>query len=71
MPHQVEAQLLAVKQRWPEIDDFNLHLHNGRGVALASVYAALKVLEGPIHCVCKARSAAWRGVLIAAMGARR
>jgi len=46
MPHQVEAQLAAVKQRWPEITDFNLHLHNGRGVALASAYAALRVLDG-------------------------
>lgn len=46
MPHQVEAQLIAVKQRWPAITDFNLHLHNGRGVALASVYAALRVLDG-------------------------
>jgi hydroxymethylglutaryl-CoA lyase len=46
MPHQVEQQLVAVKQRWPAIRDFNLHLHNGRGVALASVYAALRVLDG-------------------------
>jgi len=46
MPHQVEQQLAAVKQRWPAITDFNLHLHNGRGTALASVYAALRVLEG-------------------------
>lgn len=46
MPHQVEQQLIAIKARWPEITDFNLHLHNGRGVALASVYAALGVLDG-------------------------
>ena len=46
LPHQVEAQLEAVKKRWPAINDFNLHLHNGRGTALASVYAALRVLEG-------------------------
>ena len=46
MPHQVEQQLAAVKARWPAVTDFNLHLHNGRGVALASVYAALRVLEG-------------------------
>jgi hydroxymethylglutaryl-CoA lyase len=45
MPHQVEEQLIAVKERWPEIKDFNLHLHNARGVALASVYAALRVLD--------------------------
>ena len=46
LPHQVEQQLEAVKKRWPQINDFNLHLHNGRGTALASVYAALRVLEG-------------------------
>ncbi len=46
MPHQVEEQLIAVKKRWPSINDFNLHLHNGRGTALASVYAALRVLDG-------------------------
>jgi hydroxymethylglutaryl-CoA lyase len=46
MPHQVERQLAAIKERWPSITDFNLHLHNGRGTALASVYAALRVLEG-------------------------
>jgi hydroxymethylglutaryl-CoA lyase len=46
MPHQVEQQLAAVKERWPSITDFNLHLHNGRGTALASVYAALRVLDG-------------------------
>ncbi len=45
MPHQIEQQLAAVKERWPSINDFNLHLHNGRGVALSSVYATLKVLD--------------------------
>jgi hypothetical protein len=46
MPHQVERQLAAIKERWPAITDFNLHLHDGRGMALASVYAALRVLDG-------------------------
>jgi len=46
MPHQVERQLAALKERWPSITDFNLHLHNGRGTALASIYAALRVLDG-------------------------
>lgn len=45
LPHQVERTLEAVKQRWPSIKDFNLHLHNARGAALASVYAALRVLD--------------------------
>ena len=45
MPHQLEQQLTAIKERWPSITDFNLHLHNGRGLALASVCAALRVLD--------------------------
>ena len=45
MPHQVERTITAVKERWPSIKDFNLHLHNARGVALASVYAALRVMD--------------------------
>ena len=45
MPDQVAEQFAAVKERWPSINDFNLHLHNGRGMALTSTYAALKVLD--------------------------
>jgi hydroxymethylglutaryl-CoA lyase len=45
MPDQIERQLVAIKEQWPAIRDFNLHLHNTRGVAIASVYAALKVLD--------------------------
>ena len=45
LPHQVERTLETVKARWPSITDFNLHLHNARGAALASVYAALRVLD--------------------------
>ena len=44
MPHQVERTVAGIKERWPSIRDFNLHLHNTRGAALASVYAALRVL---------------------------
>jgi hydroxymethylglutaryl-CoA lyase len=46
LPDQVERQLAEIKNRWPSITDFNLHLHNGRGTALASFYAALRVLDG-------------------------
>jgi len=45
LPHQVERTLEAIRNRWPTIRDFNLHLHNARGAALASVYAALRVLD--------------------------
>lgn len=46
MPDQVEKQVAEIKKCWPSITDFNLHLHNGRGTALASFYAALRLLDG-------------------------
>ena len=45
LPHKVEETVVAVKSRWPEIDHVRLHLHNGRNMAIASAYAALRVLE--------------------------
>lgn len=44
LPHRVEEQLLAVKERWPHIHRFYLHLHNARGMALPSAYAAMRAL---------------------------
>src|SRR6185295_10485780 len=34
LPHETERRLTAIKERWPAIRDFNLHLHNARGAAL-------------------------------------
>jgi hydroxymethylglutaryl-CoA lyase len=45
MPHVVEEQIVAIKHKWPEIKRWSLHLHNGRGMALPSTYAALRVLD--------------------------
>jgi hydroxymethylglutaryl-CoA lyase len=45
MPHAVEEQLEAIRAQWPQIDYFHLHLHDARGMALPSVYAALRVLD--------------------------
>ena len=45
MPHEVAAQLDAIKQRWPSVRDFTLHLHNARGMAIVSAYAALQALD--------------------------
>jgi hydroxymethylglutaryl-CoA lyase len=45
MPDQVQRQLVAVKERWPSIKSFNLHLHNTRGTALTSSYVSLKALD--------------------------
>ncbi len=45
-PAKVEESITRVKERWPEINHFRLHLHNGRNMAIASAYAALRTL-GP------------------------
>lgn len=44
-PGEVEADLHMIKQRFPSIDIFHLHLHNARGMAMLSIYEALKVLD--------------------------
>jgi hydroxymethylglutaryl-CoA lyase len=45
MPHELKAQLLAIKERWPDIEDFGLHLHNARGMAIVSAYSAMETLD--------------------------
>ena len=44
-PAKVEESITRVKERWPEINHFRLHLHNGRNMAIASAYAALRSLS--------------------------
>jgi hydroxymethylglutaryl-CoA lyase len=44
-PWAVEELLHAVLRDWPEIDRFDLHLHNSRGLALASTYEAIRILD--------------------------
>ena len=44
-PAKVEESLYRVKEKWPEINHFRLHLHNGRNMAIASAYAAMRTLE--------------------------
>ncbi|HEY6492714.1 MAG TPA: hypothetical protein VIZ43_05535 [Trebonia sp.] len=48
MPDQVEDQLTAITEQWPEVTAFHLHLHNTRGTAPLSVYTALRTLR-PQH----------------------
>ncbi len=48
MPHKVEDALARIKERWPEVHDFRLHLHDARNMALPSMYAGLRSL-GPDH----------------------
>ena len=45
-PAKVEESIIRIKERWPEINHFRLHLHNGRNMAIASGYAAMRTL-GP------------------------
>ena len=44
-PDKVEESVVRVKEKWPEINHFAIHVHNGRNMALASAYAAMRVLE--------------------------
>ena len=46
LPHEMEADLLEIKRRWPEVKQFHFHMHNARGMALPSIYAALRTLDG-------------------------
>ena len=43
LPHLVRETLLAVRERWPEVTDFHMHLHNQRGATIASYYEALQL----------------------------
>lgn len=45
-PVKVEQILGRVKRQWPDIHEFRTHLHNSRGMALTSAYAAIRSLDG-------------------------
>ena len=68
MPDKVERQLAAIKERWPSIKSFNLHIHNTRGMALTLLTRA-ETLKRRIRSVSNPRSAAWAAVRFAATGA--
>jgi len=42
LPDQLIEMLTAITEKWPEITDFGLHLHNQRGVTNICYYEALK-----------------------------
>jgi hydroxymethylglutaryl-CoA lyase len=42
MPNEVEETLSSVLELWPAIATVRLHLHDARGMALPSIYAALR-----------------------------
>lgn len=43
LPHLVRETLLAIRERWPGVKHFHLHLHNQRGATLTSYYEALQL----------------------------
>ena len=45
LPHEMEEDLREVKRRWPHVRQFDFHMHNARGMALPSIYAALRTLD--------------------------
>jgi hydroxymethylglutaryl-CoA lyase len=45
LPHEMEADLVEIKRRWPEVKHFHLHMHDARGMAMPSIYAALRTLD--------------------------
>jgi hydroxymethylglutaryl-CoA lyase len=47
-PRAVEGTLTRVRESFPWVRDIHLHLHNGRGMAPLSAYAAMRAL-GPDH----------------------
>ena len=45
LPHEMEQDLDELKRRWPTVRQFHLHMHDARGMALPSLYAALRTLD--------------------------
>ena len=45
LPHEMDEDLREIKRRWPKVQHFHLHMHDARGMALPSIYAALRTLE--------------------------
>ena len=44
-PTKIEEIFSRVKKMWPDVVDFRAHLHNARGMAITSTYAAIKLLD--------------------------
>ncbi|MFT7599692.1 MAG: hydroxymethylglutaryl-CoA lyase [Acidimicrobiales bacterium] len=42
-PHTVRETIEAIRETWPEIETFHMHLHNSRGSTIASYYEALRL----------------------------
>jgi hydroxymethylglutaryl-CoA lyase len=44
-PTAVAQDIVALLEEFPSITDYHIHLHNARGLAMLSVYEALKLLD--------------------------
>jgi hydroxymethylglutaryl-CoA lyase len=65
LPHLVRETIEAIRERWPEIEDFHMHLHNQRGQTLASYYEALMLGAREFDTCIGGISVVWGDVLIA------
>src|ERR1035437_4925038 len=45
-PVKIEEIFGRVKRKWSEITSFSAHLHNTRGIAITTAYAAIRALDG-------------------------
>jgi hydroxymethylglutaryl-CoA lyase len=43
MPHTVREMITAMRDEYPEIETYHMHLHNTRGATIASCYEALQL----------------------------
>ena len=43
LPHTVRETMMAIRERWPKVSNFHMHLHNQRGSTIASYYEALQL----------------------------
>ena len=43
MPNTVRETILAIRETYPDIETFHMHLHNTRGATIASYYEALNL----------------------------
>ena len=43
MPHTVREMITAMREKYPQIETYHMHLHNTRGATIASCYEALQL----------------------------
>ncbi|MDO9437522.1 hypothetical protein [Hydrogenophaga sp.] len=45
LPHEMEQDIAEIRRRWPSVRHFHLHMHDARGMAIPSIYAALRHMD--------------------------